>query len=796
MRLAPLLVLVLAGPALAEDDFVNHDQGFRIRRPDAAWSQAEIPAPEESRYALKLWRNDAKLESSVTVFVCDSEGLADSATACDLAKKRFDGMNECSRVERGEGALSNSLAPWLKMRYSVGEANYTLRQHYLVANDALYILQSIAPEEAFDKEPFDAILASFALVRVADPEARKRDALVRLLAKRCGGEVAWAKDWDEASSRARREGKLVVVEVEMYRGFTFPRFSPSTTYMDSDVVELMRERFVGLLWIDGMKAPFLDPKVYGLGPGTFGQGTLFVDPDGHVVAEGVALDPVYFYTHAVEVLAAHPGRPAKDPKDVGELLRRGDLAAAWSLLRHPATGAEWRQQATLLRRMRLGEDALRALAKAREAGEDVDLDEGIIRMRMGDLARADAILRRCEGPEAAYWSACARAMQVGVDPVRADLQAIVTAHPESRWAWRAAAILSNLGVMCGEERITWAEDGVFEATSQRAPAPLDDATRARREAIDFLLAHQLPDGSWATPMGYTGDAPPTVAVTSICGAALLAHRQRNEVALAVRRAEELVLRTELVADPKRQFDYTIWGDLFALRFLARCAEAGVGDHARVVAAMERTIRDLRSEERTDGGWAYARLETGEGQEGNSISFPTAAAVLALLEAKAAGAAVPEGMIDRAASAVARLRRADGTFAYMGLASAGDPAEAAYRSPLCALALLRTGKGDLAGLRTALDACLAHRKHDRRERGKVLCHTSPEGLASYYLLYGVEFASESVGELPFTDGPKYRDALLDDVLYFRTEDGAFCDNPSVGRSYGAGMALASLDELAR
>ncbi|MEK7865725.1 MAG: hypothetical protein AAB434_03520, partial [Planctomycetota bacterium] len=453
MRLAPFGLLAIAAVALGQDEFVNRDQGFRIRRPAAGWSQGEIPAPDQSRYAFKVWRSDVKDEVSVTVYVCDLSGIPDAETACTLAKGRFDSLREASNVRRGSDRVADLDAPFLRMRYTVGEAVYGLRQHYLVGNDSLYIVQSCAPVDAFDEEPFDEVLSTFALVPLADPEARKREAAARALVHLCGSEVDWAKDWKEAASRARREDKLVVVVVELYRGFTFPSFAPSTTFMDADVVELMRERFVGLTWTDGMKAPFTSPSVYGLGGSTFGQGVLFVAPDGRVVAEGVSLDPMYFYTRAVEVLAAHPGKGPRKPDDPAERMRRGDLDAAWDLLQHPDSGAEWKLQGTLLRRLRLGEEALQAFARAREAGEDVNVEEGLLRLRMGESVRAEALFGRAESPEAAYWLACARAMRLGIEPVRGQLSELVEKHPESRWAWRAAAMLSNLGVMCGMERL-------------------------------------------------------------------------------------------------------------------------------------------------------------------------------------------------------------------------------------------------------------------------------------------------------------------------------------------------------
>jgi len=146
--------------------------------------------------------------------------------------------------------------------------------------------------------------------------------------------------------------------------------------------------------------------------------------------------------------------------------------------------------------------------------------------------------------------------------------------------------------------------------------------------------------------------------------------------------------------------------------------------------------------------------------------------------------------------LAALRRPDGAFGYMIATGRGSgDAESSVRSPLCAMALAHAGQGGVDGVRAALDVYLKHREHVRKERGKVLCHTGPEGHASYYLLYGYAFAAEALALLPRDDRARYRAALLDDVLFMRTADGGFCDNAGMGRAYGAGMALQALRRLA-
>jgi hypothetical protein len=75
---------------------------------------------------------------------------------------------------------------------------------------------------------------------------------------------------------------------------------------------------------------------------------------------------------------------------------------------------------------------------------------------------------------------------------------------------------------------------------------------------------------------------------------------------------------------------------------------------------------------------------------------------------------------------------------------------------------------------------------------ALCHTGPEGTASYYLLYGARFAAEAAAGA----SAEVKRALVKDVLSFRCADGGFLDSPVEGRTYGTGMALIALGYTAK
>src|SRR5690606_36539716 len=135
-----------------------------------------------------------------------------------------------------------------------------------------------------------------------------------------------------------------------------------------------------------------------------------------------------------------------------------------------------------------------------------------------------------------------------------------------------------------------------------------------------------------------------------------------------------------------------WARTYALRFLVRCAAANLGDRATLDPAIQSLVDSLTARQGVAGGWTYLVLPTDPKGDGLAASFLSAAVLLALCEADDLGAVVPADALTRGADFLARLRDDDGTFRYApdipGNPSDGTHPEAAGRSPLCALALLR------------------------------------------------------------------------------------------------------------
>ena len=137
-------------PAAADDAvFVNKDFGFQVDRPQG-WTFSEPKPPETSSYAMKLAKVKNNTETSLTVYVVPrNEKINNSKEASDAAETNWKQNDKLSNISRGKGKLAGQEANWLKGAYDAG-TRYTIRQHFLVNDDFIYILQSLAPEKEFN----------------------------------------------------------------------------------------------------------------------------------------------------------------------------------------------------------------------------------------------------------------------------------------------------------------------------------------------------------------------------------------------------------------------------------------------------------------------------------------------------------------------------------------------------------------------------------------------------------------------------------------------------------------------
>lgn len=782
---ALLLCLAPASRVVADGEYVNDKYGFKIDRPEG-WTFSEPSPPQGSLFSAKLAKVKNNTETSVTIHVVErAEQINNANEARDAAEQNWKGNEQLSNIKRGKGKYAGEDAPSLRGTYDAG-TKYTIRQHFLVKGDFVYILQLLAPESEFNgvEKDLEAILKTFDFVEVDTDRARLLE-----LADYCGSEVKFAGTWREAAERAKAEEKTIMVVFEVYRGIFEGRFTTRSLFMHPDVVEIVNERFVPWFWTPGSGAPFDDPRVFGLGPSTFGNGIMFANAEGRILHQATTTDAYHVYDCCRAVLKDHPGKPAENDKNPGELLRRGDLEAAEKLLVEPIGKDAWKLAYELRRKQRDGE---KALAANKQAGGGA-FEEAVIHICAGEPAKAEKLLARSKDPREMFFHCAAVAQQKGVDEVREKLRKLALENPESRWAWLSAAILTEPRLEGVLAMFTWPDERQVKAWTIPEYEAEPDSEKARRGAIEFLLLAQDENGRWINPRSNRAGIF-DVAISSICASSLLPYKEEVLVHAALEKANEFIVAHEFKLDPEQLFDYGIWAEIFALDFLARCNEHEIGDRGKNTKVMKAIIKDMEANQYPGGGWGYFHSAD---IPDNTIGFVTGAAILSLQRADAHGAKVPPKMLEKAMQSIAVLYHEGGSFGYMWATGKTDPAkeaEASLRSPVYALSLYRGGGAKIGAVARALDVHIKHREHTIKEKGKSVCHTGPEGTAPYYLLFGYRFAAEAVTELPEDQQQKYREALLKDVQQYRLKDGSYCDYQSVGREYGAAMALTTLDLL--
>lgn len=659
-------------------------------------------------------------------------------------------------------------------------------------------------------------------------DAPATDALTELAA-RCGSELEWAQDWDDAAARARREDRLVLVYVRDQRGFAISDAAMIGPFMDEDVVAWVRERCVPLKFDrHADDAPFEDPAVFGLGPLTFGLAVLLTTPSGEVVAQ-TCLPTTEGVAALLDQTFAKQAAPSdvRDGSDAAALERARAAFERCELDRALAESqriddAEAHVLRARIHRARMqGTDALRELDAAREAGAEsarIAVLRAEVLLRGGDAVAArgaaQSALEGAASPPAslaahAHYVAGAAAY-VARDPAAGTRHwtELVRDFPTERWAWLAAGVsTSTIARLGGLPQFSWPREDVRRALRRVDDEPLSAsaARQAMDDAIAYLIRVQRDDGSWLCGGEVDGigarASDLTLGVTAIAARACLLDDSPVAKAAVDRVLAWLRAQRELeIADTTAPLfkDYGGWSAAYRLAFAAECiADGRMNADDPFPRGM---IEELASRQKPGGGWHYYVSGDATGAaSGGSTSFITAAAVLALVRAREVGVDVPNAVLDKALDALDRMRNDNGSYEYW--IDMGGPRQHAARrdgsygrGPICALARFKGGRSSLAELERAVDDFVDHRRILEAQRGKSLMHAGPDGEGCHYVLFDFAGAAAAVAELDAEERDRVREVLLDSILAMRTEDGAFLDFAMIGADYGAGMARIALGAL--
>lgn len=398
-------------------------------------------------------------------------------------------------------------------------------------------------------------------------------------------------------------------------------------------------------------------------------------------------------------------------------------------------------------------------------------------------------LEKDGSPEALYYL-CALEMQSGRDP-EPRWRALVEKHPESPWAWRAASnlVLGRDGRRHGP--MTHLVEDLAD-TPAGEPAP---------RAVEFLLRAQQPDGSWSDGRycygwagymirkriqeglldpGYKSWPDLTlqpnfyVAVTALAARALLEWRDAAPARIdeALARAENYLADDGRVSHDKCEACYA---EAYRLHYYT-----AKKDHPR----MNKLVRRLADLQDRDGFWGHEYPS----------AFATAAVVHILVDARKAGADVPETLFRRAGDALLKTRGEDGRQAYRH--EPGKPMSSEKnsmgRTASSELALLECGRGSLADVAAGVDA---YWKHLARLEAVRLCDNhADEELAGFFYFNSVFNTLEAARALGEPRRSGHLQKFRAQILAIPEPDGSFVDSHELGKSYGTAMALLILRRL--
>jgi hypothetical protein len=348
---------------------------------------------------------------------------------------------------------------------------------------------------------------------------------------------------------------------------------------------------------------------------------------------------------------------------------------------------------------------------------------------------------------------------------------------------------------------------------QPDPAAIDSAIR---KGVDFLVGCQNKDGSWGSaalkggvPI-YTpvpgGFQAYQYAVTAMCISALIeTGGDRPDVRRAIERGEAYLM--DRLPKLRRGSDdvlYNIWSHIYGIQALVRMHQRlpDADRRKKIEELIRGQIGFLQRYESVDKGWGYYDFRVGAKRPAtDSTSFMTAAALVALREAKDIGVEVPDKLIKGAVDSIHRQRLPDFSYLYgeylkyAPVHPINRPGGSLGRSQACNVALRLWGDDKVTDkvMEAWLDRLFARNGWLDMGRKKPIPHESFFAVAGYFFYFGHYYAGLCIGQLPRQDRPFYQDHLATVMLRLQSKDGSWWDYPlyNYHQQYGTAFALMTL-----
>ena len=659
------------------------------------------------------------------------------------------------------------------------------------------------------------VLMAIGLLATSAP-AQSAESPEELLARKCGSEIPWITDGidlsdatlrppeakaadragllEQAKKTAREKNRLIlwycprIPGSHMYRAALLDGYARIAFFSDPAVVDLIRSKFVPLrMACDETIAASVGLKF----PGFIEPGFLFLTPDGkvvHTMDRIRTFNAEWIRAACIAVLQGHEAYNAPAGDSIEDLIRGGDDAKALER-------ANVDQKARLYRHAGRYRDVL-GLSCA-------PIHKGLAALALGDLDGARRMLASEESPEALYHRAVIEVAS-GRNP-DGLWKALVERHPESVWAWRAAAqrALDRDGLRRGpllhfyEDFSAVSPQGLVSTTCR----PGSGVEETARRAVEFLLRAQREDGSWndarysygwakymilrrtkagLLPPDYVVWPDKTVhpnvylAVTALSALALAEWRDAapERIDAALRKAEAYVDDDARVATGCCE---ECFAEMFRLMYYTKKKD---------VARMNHVVSRLGKLQDEDGFWGHEYPS----------AFATGAVAHAVAAARRAGADVPNVLLGRAADALLKTRRDGGRQDYRHEAGKPQSSEknSSGRTALSELALLECGRGSPENVAAGVEIYWKHAS--KLDAIRVTDYHSDEELAGFFYFYALYHTVESARALEESARDRHLEKFRAKILSLPEMDGSFVDSHELGKSYGTAMALLILNRV--
>ncbi len=394
--------------------------------------------------------------------------------------------------------------------------------------------------------------------------------------------------------------------------------------------------------------------------------------------------------------------------------------------------------------------------------------------------------------------------------------------PNRTWMPVVALTLLGLSSGCAPD----INDPTFAPAMPAITAPTEPEIRdSIARGVRYLVDTQYPDGHWGSLGYHTNVLMPSARDTAsfemasnalVIKALIETDDGSPDVQAAIVRGEDWFLtNVATFRRPDLGSTFNNWAHLYAIEALITILERRpldderrqlvrrlVADHIRLLTA-SRTIR---------GGWGYYEVYPRTRPPSNwALSFITAAALVSLHEAKAAGFDVPKAATATGLKALSWSRLPNGAFAYhvheivRPALPASWPPGAVGRTQACNLAYWLYGndlvtpavmKGWLARLfhhgdwmDTARKAQVPHSTTSTPSSNR----RAPFVIAGYYYYFAHYYAARVIEHLDPADRPAMKAQLARVLIDRQDQDGCWWDFLMQGyeKSYGTAYALMSL-----